>query len=108
MTVRITPKPNCQRTVLQVDGRLSSADVGELTREFANAQPPIVLDLSELRSVDSRGADALLDLVAQGAELNGVTPYVEVLLKSRQVASGRALGALGIHSGGPPARFFVS
>ncbi len=108
MTVRITHKPDCHRTVLQVDGRLSSADVDELTREFADAQPPIVLELSELRSVDSGGAEALLDLVAQGAALQGVTPYVELLLKSHQVASGRTSGALGIHAGGLPARFFIS
>lgn len=86
MTVRITRRRNTHRTTLQVDGRLSCANVQELTREWAGLELPIVLDLSELRFADSRGIAVLLDLVAQGAELQGVSPFVEMLLQSHAEA----------------------
>ena len=69
---------------VRVDGWLDGVGVEELKRVCEAAPPPTRLDLSELRSTDPGGVDALLGLERAGAELVSVPPYIRLLLSGRR------------------------
>ncbi len=81
MSIRITRTSDACGTVLQVDGQLCSENVAELTKEHRSVEGTLVLELSNLQSVDRAGVDVLLELVSLGAEIRGASPYIELLLK---------------------------
>jgi hypothetical protein len=82
MSVRVTRTIDGERTVLEVAGRLESADLSELDKEIDSVDGSFVLDLSELRSADERGVERLRELAAGAAELRGASGYVQILLDS--------------------------
>jgi len=89
MVVRITKKNHAERTVLQVDGLLQAPDVEALSQECRAASGSVTLELSNLQSADARGVDAIHELVSQGAKLQGLSPYLELLLStSRESTAG--------------------
>ena len=81
VVVRISRKLGTGGTVVEVDGRLQSADVDELTREFAAADGPIVVELSNLQSADDAGVEALRKLASAGVRFQGASEYIALLLK---------------------------
>ena len=81
VVVRISTKLETSGTVLQVDGRLQSEDVDELTREYAAAEGPIVVELTNLQSADEAGVDALQRLASAGVQIQGASEYIALLLK---------------------------
>jgi ABC-type transporter Mla MlaB component len=83
MAVRITRTADSDRPVLRIDGQLRSEDVPELAREYGSVEEPTVLELSHLQSADAVGVEALLQLIALGAEIRGASPYIELLLKKK-------------------------
>ena len=87
MVVRITKTNSDQRTVLRVDGLLQAADVDSLHREYHTAGGDVTLELSELRSADSHGVEAIHELMARGARLRGLSPYLELLLATSRAAA---------------------
>ena len=82
MSVRVTRAIDGKQTVLQVAGRLESADLSELDKEIHSLDGPLVLDLSELLSADEAGIKKLRELEVGAAELRGVSGYVRMLLDS--------------------------
>ena len=86
MTLRIFAEDRDRRAVISLHGRLSEAEVGELERVAAEAQPPVTIDLAHLVGVDTDGLRALRGQQGRGARLVGVSPYVELLLEQ---AAGR-------------------
>jgi len=80
MTIRITEIRDQDGTVLQVDGRLLSDTVDELTRAAAAAARPLTLDLSGVLFVDARSVEVLQEIGSEGATFQGVPPYVQLLL----------------------------
>ena len=52
-----------------------------LRRECRAAGTAVRLDLSGLRSADRDGIEVLRSLAAEGAELTGASPYVQLLLE---------------------------
>jgi hypothetical protein len=89
MVVRITKTDSQERTVLRVDGLLQAADVEALNREWETACGTVTLELSQLRSADSRGVEAIHDLVSQGVSLEGLSPYLELLLSTSRGTDSR-------------------
>ena len=83
MAVRITRTSERMHTVIQIDGQLRVEDVEELDREYSCVEGPLVLELADLQSADSAGVEALLEVAANGAKLQGVSPYIELLLKKK-------------------------
>ena len=81
MSIRIETTSEAAQTVLKVAGWLRAEDVGELTRVFRTAQGPTALDLSELQSADPDGVEMLRGLIALGAEIQGASPYIKLLLR---------------------------
>ena len=87
MVVRITKTDFDERTVLQVDGLLQAADVEALHREWEAACGEVTLELSQLRSADQRGVEALHELLARGVRLQGLSPYLELLLSTSRATT---------------------
>ena len=87
MVVRITKTNSEERTVLRVDGLLQAADVEALNREWATAGGTVTLELSQLRSADNRGVEAIHELVSSGAALQGLSPYIELLLSTSRATT---------------------
>ncbi|MEA1951987.1 MAG: hypothetical protein U9N87_11420 [Planctomycetota bacterium] len=87
MGIRITRTSDAHQTVLRIDGQLHSQNVTELNREHRSVDGPLLLDLSNLRSADAIGVDALLRIISLGARIRGASPYIELLLKGSHCSS---------------------
>ena len=81
MTIRITKTIDSETTVLHVAGGLMSEDMCLLSTESQNIDGPMALELSELKTADPDGVAMLREIASLGAELRGVTPYIDLLLK---------------------------
>lgn len=84
MKLRITVTQQKTTTVIQIDGQLLVEGIAELEQTCAAAHPPLVLDLTYLRSLDSRGVDALNKLASEGAQVVHASPYIALLLSRSQ------------------------
>jgi anti-anti-sigma regulatory factor len=78
--LRITQTTDGPITVLSIEGRLVGAGVGELKRICQGAAPPIALDLTHLQWMDAHGISTLNALADAGAQLQGVSQYISLLL----------------------------
>lgn len=65
---------------LKLDGELTGDEGPELRRVCAGVKGRLALDLTDLRSVDRQGAVVLRELLEQGAEMVGASPYIRILL----------------------------
>lgn len=70
-------------TVVKVDGWLGAAGVPVLLETCSEAERPLVLDLRDLRDAEPEGVAALRRLVAAGAVVDAVPPYIALLLSGR-------------------------
>jgi hypothetical protein len=83
VTICITRIQEEAQTLLRVDGWLGGGDVAELLRVVEESGVAVALDLSELRSADRPGIDALHTLSRRGVELRRVPPLIAALLDQR-------------------------
>ena len=67
--------------VVRLEGWLEGEVVAELESVVSGGSGPLRLDLSELRSADKAGLDALRALRAGGVPLVGASPYIRLLLE---------------------------
>ena len=82
MVVRITKREFVEDTVVQVDGLLQAADVEALRQECEAARGALTLELSQLLSADASGVETIHELVSNGAKLQGLSRYLELLLST--------------------------
>jgi hypothetical protein len=87
--LRISEERLGEATVVHVAGRLLGAGVEELGRVCTAARRPLRIDLAGLLQTDEIGLSLLRSLRASGAELAGVSPFIELLLEGRM---DRAVG----------------
>jgi anti-anti-sigma regulatory factor len=80
LTIRVTTLDGKTMTTIRVEGQLTSDGVPDVKSACESANPPMRLDLSDLRSADSDGIRALQLLAEAGAELHGASPYINQLL----------------------------
>ena len=80
MGIRITVEAEKTLTTVRIEGQLMSPSVPDVTAACEAAQPPLCIDLSDLRSADRDGIRALRSLEEAGAELRGANPYIRQLL----------------------------
>ena len=71
---------NGSTTTVKVDGRLTLEGVAELDRQCGSTTGTVYLDLSNLRSADAEGVEAIRALADRGIRLSGASPYIELLL----------------------------
>jgi anti-anti-sigma regulatory factor len=72
--IQLEQRPN--GCTVRLAGRLNAAQVHELRAICATATGPLLIDLTDLLSVDPVGIDALRRLRTGGAELTGVARYL--------------------------------
>jgi hypothetical protein len=77
------------RRVLRLAGRLDAAQVPELLLACTPVGP-LLVDLTELVSIDAAGVEALQRVRARGAILKGVPGYIRLKLDSRPKEDQRA------------------
>jgi len=83
MTIRIEVSSENTGTTVSVAGRLEGLGVHELLEVCNAASGELVLELTDLRSADPRGVEAIQELLRVGAKLEGASSFVRLLLDDR-------------------------
>lgn len=86
MTLRVDVLSEASTTVVSVAGRLEGGGMRELLKTCDSIEGEFLLDLSGLRSADSKGIAAIRKLADQGQKLRGVSPFIRVLLNAEPPA----------------------
>ena len=86
MTLRIFVEAQSDAGVVALHGWLSAAEVEEVEKAVAQLGPSSRVDLAHLTGTDPEGLEALRRLTEAGTQLEGVSPYMSLLLESRVVA----------------------
>ena len=81
MTVHISTTVKNGSTRMTIAGRLTQPNVRELEKACSSARGRLVVDVSDLRYADDVGVSRLLQLTTDGAQLEGASPFVELLLE---------------------------
>ena len=81
MTIRVSTEVGETVTTIRIEGNLTSGSVPDVRAACESANPPLRLDLSDLRSAGRDGIQALVELSEAGAQLRGASPYIFQLLQ---------------------------
>ncbi len=81
MRFRIDTEHEGDRTTLKVSGTLSGPAVDEFDRVCRQVDGPLRVDLGEVMTMDGFGVAFLQHLARTGAQLEGASPYVRLLLE---------------------------
>ena len=82
MTIRIERREAEDGVIVELHGWLREEVLGELDSVCGSGPGPLHLDLSRLAGADRAGLRALRSRVDAGARLEGVSPYIRLLLES--------------------------
>ena len=82
MTIRIERRETPDGVIVELHGWLREDVLGELEGACESVPHPLRLDLSRLKGADQAGLLALQVRVHAGARLEGVSPYIRLLLNS--------------------------
>jgi anti-anti-sigma regulatory factor len=82
LTARIDLSEEASVTSVRVTGRLEESAARELLELCQHRTGRLLIDLTELVSVDRVGIDILKDLRDAGARFAGASPYIQILLNS--------------------------
>ena len=82
MGIRIDCHFNGAKTVISIAGRLCGTAVKQLERAFTQVEGPRVIDLSNLVFADSEGIDAIRARIDEGAQVQGASPFIAMLLEN--------------------------
>jgi hypothetical protein len=80
MDIRIDTNTDGQRTVVLIAGRLEGPAVGQVRQVCGQIEGEMLLDLSNILSVDPSAIDLIRELCESGAEARGGSPYIRFLL----------------------------
>lgn len=78
LVVTVTEAPDL--TIVHVNGRLAGDGVRDLNAARGTMRRPVVIDLSNLTSVDGAGLVLLRALAADGMHLLGMSAYIALRL----------------------------
>ena len=80
MDIRIDIISEGSKTVVCIAGRLSGTAVAQLKKACDPIEAPFVIDLSSLLFVDAEGISAIRAIADRGAQVQGASPFVQLLL----------------------------
>jgi hypothetical protein len=95
MRLRIETVLSGPMAVVELHGQLFAAGVHEFERVCSEMSLPFVVDLTHLLSCDADGVLALRLQRQRGAQLAGMSPYIALLLESRDRALAEREAASG-------------
>jgi anti-anti-sigma regulatory factor len=80
MDIRIDFISDKSETVVRIAGRLSGSAIEQLKKVCDPIEDPFVIDLSNLLFADDKGIDAIRAIADKGAQVQGASPFVQLLL----------------------------
>jgi hypothetical protein len=80
MDIRIDHISEGPETIICISGRLTGTAVAQLNKTCDPIEDPFVMDLSNLLFADDKGIDAIRAIVNKGAQVQGASPFVQLLL----------------------------
>ena len=80
MEIRIDITSEGPETIVRVAGRLSGVMVAQFREACDSIEGAFVVDLSNLLFADDAGIDTISAIVDKGAEVRGVSPFIQLLL----------------------------
>jgi hypothetical protein len=86
----ITVSADLAGTSVRVDGWLAGAGVPELVRVLESAAAPVRILAHDLRGADAAGVSTLRRLAGEGARIDGLSPYMQLLLALPATVDSRA------------------
>ena len=90
LIIGVTEAPGEAR--VKVDGWLEGAGVAELARVLESAPKPVRLLLHDLRGADALGISLLRGLADLGTPLEGLSPYLKLVMADGGVRTPRPSG----------------
>jgi len=84
MAVRIDISSEDSKTIVRVSGRLVGPGVQELLNTCNSIEGGLLLDFTDLRSVDPEGIKAIRRLVGERAKFRGISPFIRLLLDAQK------------------------
>ena len=78
-------------SVVRLAGRLAGEFVGEAKRVCVSAEPPLLIDATELQDADADGLVLLVKLIEGGARVEGLSGYLAMRVDTLR-ERGRADG----------------
>jgi hypothetical protein len=85
LTIRINRRAAADGIVVELHGWLSHEVLAEFTSVCDSVGDPLRMDLSQLAGTDEAGLAAVQSRIASGAQLEGASPYIRLLLESAPV-----------------------
>ena len=82
MNIRLDFKSDGFQTVVNIAGRLTGREVDQLEKACNTIEEPFVIDLSHLLFADDEGINAIRWISEKGAQIQGASPFVQLLLES--------------------------
>jgi hypothetical protein len=82
LTIRIERRETEDGLIVELHGWLREDVLGEFESACGSVPGPIRLDLSRLAGADEAGLGALRSRAHAGTRLEGVSPYIRLLLES--------------------------
>jgi len=98
--IAVAEKPS--GTLIRVDGWLTGEGVTELVRVLNSAPAPIRVLAHDLRGADAAGLSVLGRLAGEGVPLDGLSPYIQLMLA--KPANAEPLASLSIARSETPVR----
>ena len=80
MDIRIDYITDGPETVVRISGRLASPAIAQLNKTCDPIVDPFVIDLSNLLFADDKGIDAIRTIENKGVQIQGASPFVQLLL----------------------------
>ena len=80
MEIRIDISSEGSKTIVFIAGRLSGVSVAQLRKACDPIKGAFVVDLSDLLFADDQGIDVIRAIADKGAEVRGVSPFIQLLL----------------------------
>ncbi len=91
MSIRIDYIPYGAKPVVRIAGRLTSHAVAQLRKACRPIQNACVMDLSDLIYADDEGIEAIGEILDEGVQVQGASPFVKLLIDMRQKSKSDAL-----------------
>ena len=80
--LRITVQENDDGSVLGLSGRLEGEFVMETRQAALSATAPLLIDATELRDAGGDGIALLMELMTEGARVEGLSRYLTMRLRT--------------------------
>ncbi len=82
--LHITVQENDDGSVVGLSGRLEGEFVAEARQAGLSATPPLLIDATELRDAGADGIALLMELMTEGARVEGLSGYLAMRVQILQ------------------------